>query len=152
MNLSKLVEAILVGLSLSCSAADSFSRQFLQDLLIVLLEHGLDPNVRFSQRNPHVLFALVEMASRNARTPPDLHPVCELTRTLLQYGADPNVCCHLPQPGDYQMPAASSLIFPPLPPTSASGSGSGTKTFARTTGTKTSTFTFFSPLLNLAQF
>lgn len=63
---------------------------FIQQLLVVLLQHGLDPNVRFSQRTSHTLLSLMDMV-QNARSPADLDHVYDLTCTLLQYGANPNV-------------------------------------------------------------
>ena len=57
---------------------------------MILLQHGLDPNVRFSQRTQHILLSLMDMVS-NARSPADLDHVYALTVTLLQYRADPNV-------------------------------------------------------------
>jgi len=63
---------------------------FIRQLLVILLQHGLDPNVRFSQRTQHVLLSLMDMV-QNARVPSDLDHVYDLTLTLLQYGADPNV-------------------------------------------------------------
>ncbi|XP_023223823.1 ankyrin-3 [Centruroides vittatus] len=62
---------------------------FIRQLLIILLQHGLDPNVRFSQRTQHILLALMDMV-QNARMPSDLDYVYDLTLTLLQYGANPN--------------------------------------------------------------
>ena len=57
---------------------------------MILLQHGLDPNVRFSQRTQHILLSLMDMVM-NARSPADLDHVYALTLTLLQYRADPNV-------------------------------------------------------------
>ena len=62
---------------------------FIRQLLVVLLQHGLEPNVRFSSRTQHILLSLLEMVL-NARNPGDLDYVYDLTLTLLQYGADPN--------------------------------------------------------------
>lgn len=45
---------------------------------------------RFSQRTPHILLSLMDMIHK-ARSPNDLEHVCDLTLTLLQHGADPNV-------------------------------------------------------------
>lgn len=69
-----------------CGQAFAFIRQ----LLVILLQHGLDPNVRFSQRTQHILLSLMDMVM-NARSPADLDHVYALTLTLLQYRADPNV-------------------------------------------------------------
>ncbi|RWS00667.1 putative ankyrin repeat protein-like protein, partial [Dinothrombium tinctorium] len=63
---------------------------FIRQVLTILLQHKLDPNVSFSQRKKHVLLALLDMV-QNARHPSDLNYVYDLTLTLLQYGADPNV-------------------------------------------------------------
>ncbi|GFV51162.1 ankyrin-3 [Trichonephila clavipes] len=62
---------------------------FIRQLLVILLQHGLDPNVQFSQRYEHILKALMDMVT-NARVPSDLHYVYDLTLVLIQYGADPN--------------------------------------------------------------
>jgi hypothetical protein len=64
--------------------------EFIRNLLTLLLQHGLDPNVRFSQRHNHILLSLMDMV-RNARVPSDLNYVYDLTLTLIQYGANPNV-------------------------------------------------------------
>ena len=58
--------------------------------MTLLLQHGLDPNVRFSQRSHHILLSLMDMV-QNARSPKDLNFVYSLTLTLLQYGANPNM-------------------------------------------------------------
>jgi len=64
--------------------------EFVRNLLTLLLQHGLDPNVRFSQRSPHILLSLLDMV-QNARIPSDLNYVYDLTLTLIQYGANPNI-------------------------------------------------------------
>ncbi|XP_076372462.1 uncharacterized protein LOC143257539 isoform X1 [Tachypleus tridentatus] len=70
---------------------------FIRQLLVVLLQHGLDPNVRFSQRTQHILLALMDMV-QNARMPVDLNYVYDLTLTLLQYGANPNISISSTEP------------------------------------------------------
>ncbi|XP_049942100.1 ankyrin-1 isoform X1 [Schistocerca serialis cubense] len=64
--------------------------EFIRNLLVLLLQYGLDPNVQFSQRTQHILQSLSDMV-QNARGPSDLMHVYNLTLTLIQYGADPNV-------------------------------------------------------------
>jgi len=64
--------------------------EFIRNLLTLLLQHGLDPNVRFSQRSHHILLSLMDMV-QNSRCPKDLNFVYSLTLTLLQYGANPNM-------------------------------------------------------------
>jgi len=57
--------------------------EFIRNLLTLLLQHGLDPNVRFSQRSHHILLSLMDMV-QNSRSPKDLNFVYSLTLTLLQ--------------------------------------------------------------------
>ena len=42
--------------------------EFVRNLLTLLLHHGLDPNVRFSERSNHVLLSLMDIV-QNARVP-----------------------------------------------------------------------------------
>ena len=77
--------------------------------MTLLLQHGLDPNVRFSQRSHHILLSLMDMV-QNARSPKDLNFVYSLTLTLLQYGANPNMVSTM---GSGK--AASSLSDPRRP-------------------------------------
>lgn len=64
--------------------------EFIRSLLVLLLQYGLDPIVRFSQRTQHILQSLMDMV-QNARGPSDLNHVYDLTLTLIQYGANPNI-------------------------------------------------------------
>lgn len=73
---------------------------FIRQLLVILLQHGLDPNVRFSQRTQHILLALMDMV-QNARVPNDLNYVYDLTLALLQYGANPNTSISTTEPMIY---------------------------------------------------
>lgn len=61
----------------------SQSFEFIRNLLMILLQHGLDPNVRFSQRSNHILLSLMDMV-QNARVASDLNYVYDLTLTLIQ--------------------------------------------------------------------
>ncbi|KAK2727698.1 hypothetical protein QYM36_008253 [Artemia franciscana] len=70
---------------------------FIRQLLIVLLQHGLEVNVKFSSRTEHVLLSLLDMV-QNARSPSDLDLVHQLTQTLIQYGADPNTYLSTTEP------------------------------------------------------
>lgn len=65
---------------------------FIRQVLKVLLQHKLDPNVDLSQRNQHILLALLDLV-QNARTPHDLEYVYDLSLTLITYGANPDVKC-----------------------------------------------------------
>lgn len=55
-----------------------------------ILKHCLVSSKRFSQRTQHILLSLMDMV-QNARAPSDLDHVYDLTTTLLQYGANPNI-------------------------------------------------------------
>ncbi|XP_037082556.1 LOW QUALITY PROTEIN: ankyrin-3-like [Pollicipes pollicipes] len=77
-----------IALSREAEKAQAFD--FIRQLLVILLQHGLDPNVRFSQRSHHILLSVIDMVS-SARSAADLGHVRDLTLTLLQHGADPNV-------------------------------------------------------------
>ncbi|CAL8108849.1 unnamed protein product [Orchesella dallaii] len=77
-----------MGLTQSDEKDSSFS--FIRQLLEVLLRHDLDPNVKFSSRTQHILLSLLELVL-SARNPGDLDYIYDLSLTLIQFGADPNV-------------------------------------------------------------
>lgn len=74
----------------NCDKPAAFA--FIRQVLTVLLQHKLDPNVDFSQRNQHILLALLDLV-QNARSPSDLEYVYDLSLTLMQFGANPDVKC-----------------------------------------------------------
>ena len=78
------------NISLSRDEDKAQGFEFVRNLLTLLLNHGLDPNVKFSQRANHILLSLMDMV-QNARQPKDLTYVYDLTLTLITYGANPNV-------------------------------------------------------------
>lgn len=67
-----------------------YAFKFINEMLELLLIHGLDPNLRFSKRTQHALLSLMDMV-HNAISPDDLEYVYQLTLTLLRFGADPNI-------------------------------------------------------------
>ena len=85
-----LVFTACENISLSREDEKQQGFEFVRNLLTLLLQHGLDPNVRFSQRSNHILLSLMDMV-QNARVASDLAYVYDLTLTLIQYGANPNV-------------------------------------------------------------
>ena len=92
-NLTPLHVLVFTGTENISLARDEEKREafeFIRNLLTLLLQHGLEPNVRFSQRSHHILLSLMDMV-QNARSPKDLNFVYSLTLTLLQYGANPNM-------------------------------------------------------------
>lgn len=70
---------------------------FIKQVLMILLQHKLDPNVVFSQRNQHILLALLDVV-QNARSPSDLEYVYQLSLLLIQFGADVNVFISTDEP------------------------------------------------------
>ncbi|CAG2176369.1 unnamed protein product, partial [Oppiella nova] len=74
----------------NCDKPAAFA--FIRQVLTVLLQHKLDPNVDFSQRNQHILLALLDLV-QNARMPSDLDYVHDLSQTLMKFGANPDVKC-----------------------------------------------------------
>lgn len=57
--------------------------EFIRSLLVLLLQHGLDTNIRISPRTHHILQALLDMV-HSSRQPSELHHVYNLTLTFLQ--------------------------------------------------------------------
>lgn len=84
-----LVFTACENISLSREDEKEQGFEFVRNLLTLLLQHGLDPNVRFSNRSNHILLSLMDMV-QNARMASDLSFVYDLTLTLIQYGANPN--------------------------------------------------------------
>ncbi|XP_023338966.1 ankyrin-3 [Eurytemora carolleeae] len=92
-NLTPLHVLVFTGtenISLARQEEKKEAFEFIRNLLTLLLQHGLDPNVRYSSRSHHILLSLMDMV-QNARSPSDLNYVYSLTLTLLQYGANPNM-------------------------------------------------------------
>ena len=105
---------ITENISLSRDEDKAQGFEFVRNLLTLLLNHGLDPNVKFSQRANHILVSLMDMV-QNARQPKDLTYVYDLTLTLITYGADPNVIIDDQGLGDDHDYAS----VPPTPPPSS---------------------------------
>lgn len=59
------------------------SMEFIRSLLVLLLQHGLDTNIRISPSNRYILRALLDMV-QSARLPNKLLYVHDLSLTFLQ--------------------------------------------------------------------
>lgn len=81
-----LVFTVSENFTLNCDVQKRVNFDFIKNILLLLLQHGLDCN----QTYQHILQAVVEMV-QNVRTWPDVLCIYELTLTLIQYGADPNI-------------------------------------------------------------
>ncbi|XP_055912419.1 ankyrin-1 [Eupeodes corollae] len=81
-----LVFTVSENFTLNCDVQKRTNFDFIKNILLLLLQHGLDCN----QTYPHILQAVMDMV-QNVRTCPDMQCIYELTLALIQYGADPNI-------------------------------------------------------------
>lgn len=81
-----LVFTVSENFTLNCDAQKRTNFDFIKNILLLLLQHGLDCN----QTYPHILQAVCDMV-QNVRNCSDMQCIYELTLTLIQYGADPNI-------------------------------------------------------------
>nr|XP_023026895.1 transient receptor potential channel pyrexia [Leptinotarsa decemlineata] len=89
-----LVFTVSENITLTCDAQKELNFEFIKNLLIVLLTHGLDPNERVSRRTSHILQSCMDMI-QNVRDCKDIDYVYDLTLTLIQYGANPDLSLNL---------------------------------------------------------
>lgn len=89
-----LVFTVSENITLSCAMQKKLNFDFIRNLLILLLTHGLDPNVRVSIKTQHILQSCMEMIN-NVRDCKDIHYVYDLTLTLIQYGANPDLSLNI---------------------------------------------------------
>ncbi|XP_066138715.1 ankyrin-3 [Euwallacea fornicatus] len=85
-----LVFTVSENITLNCDVQKQINFEFIKNLLILLLTHELDPNVRVSARTQHILQSCMDMI-QNVRDCKDIHYVYDLTLTLIQYGANPDL-------------------------------------------------------------
>lgn len=81
-----LVFTVSENFTLNCDAQKRTNFDFIKNILLLLLQHGLDCNKTYQ----HILQAVMDMV-QNVRTCQDMECIYELTLTLIQYGADPNI-------------------------------------------------------------
>ncbi|RZC43318.1 ankyrin-3, partial [Asbolus verrucosus] len=89
-----LVFTVSENITLNCDVQKELNFEFIKNLLILLLTHGLDPNVRVSNRTQHILQSCMDMI-QNVRDCKDIHYVYDLTLTLVQYGANPDLSLNM---------------------------------------------------------
>jgi SOCS box len=73
--------------SVNCDIQKRANFDFIKNILLLLLQHGLDCNL-LSQ---HILQSICEMVQNVRTVATDILCIYELTLLVLQYGADPNV-------------------------------------------------------------
>lgn len=85
-----LIFTVSENFTLNCDIQKRTNFDFIKNILILLLQHGLDCNIT----SQHILQSVLDMIQnvRMQSVELDMNCVYELTLTLLQYGADPNVC------------------------------------------------------------
>ncbi|XP_037810103.1 uncharacterized protein LOC119602585 [Lucilia sericata] len=84
--LQVLVFTVSENFTLSCDTLRRTNFDFIKNILLLLLQHGLDCN----QTYQNILQAVMDMV-RNVRDCQDMLRIHELALTLMQYGADPNI-------------------------------------------------------------
>ncbi|CAH1108838.1 unnamed protein product [Psylliodes chrysocephalus] len=89
-----LVFTVSENITLNCSVQKRINFEFIKNLLILLLNHELDPNVRVSRKTEHILQSCMDMI-QNVRDCMDIHYVYDLTLTLIQYGANPDLSLNM---------------------------------------------------------
>lgn len=80
-----LIFTVSENFTLNCDAQKRQNFEFIKDILLLLLQHGLDCNLTYQQ----VLQSVMDMV-QNVRTSKDMLQIYELAKTLIQYGVDPN--------------------------------------------------------------
>lgn len=73
--------------SVNCDIQKRANFDFIKNILLLLLQHGLDCNLNSQQ----ILQSIMEMVQNVRTVSTDILCIYELTLTILQYGADPNV-------------------------------------------------------------
>ncbi|XP_055378624.1 ankyrin-3 isoform X2 [Condylostylus longicornis] len=91
-----LVFTVSENFTLNCDVQKRINFEFIKNILLLLLQHGLDCNLTYQ----HILQAVVEMVQNVRTSPPDMMCIYELIKLLIQYGADPNILLSCkPTPG-----------------------------------------------------
>ncbi|XP_076255404.1 uncharacterized protein LOC143193220 isoform X2 [Rhynchophorus ferrugineus] len=89
-----LVFTVSENITLNDDVQKQLNFEFIKNLLILLLTYGLDPNVRVSTRTQHILQSCMDMI-QNVRDCIDIQYVYDLTLTLIQYGANPDLLLNM---------------------------------------------------------
>lgn len=74
------------NLTSNCDVQKQNNFEFIKNILLLLLQHGLDCNMTYQ----HILQSVVDMV-QNMRSCKDMLCIYELALILIQYGADPNI-------------------------------------------------------------
>ncbi|CAG9854797.1 unnamed protein product [Phyllotreta striolata] len=88
-----LIFTVSENITMSCNIQKNINFEFIKDLLILLLNYGLDPNVSVSRKTEHILQSCMDMVQ--IRDGMGIHCVYDLTLTLIQYGANPDLSLNM---------------------------------------------------------
>ncbi|KAK9890546.1 hypothetical protein WA026_010622 [Henosepilachna vigintioctopunctata] len=77
------------NMTLNCDEQKELNFEFIKNLLILLLTHGLDPTIGANRRTQHILQTCMNMI-KNVRDCKDILYMYDLTLTLIQYGVNPD--------------------------------------------------------------
>lgn len=89
-----LVFTVSENITLNCEEQKEQNFEFIKNLLILLLTHGLDPNIRVNRRTQNILQSCMDMI-QNVRECKDILYMYDLTLTLIQYGANPDLSLNI---------------------------------------------------------
>ncbi|XP_058055331.1 ankyrin-3 isoform X2 [Anopheles bellator] len=81
-----LIFTVSENFTLNCDGQKRANFDFIKNILLLLLQYGLDCNIT----SQHILQSVIDMIV-NVRTCPDILCVYELLLLLMQYGIDPNI-------------------------------------------------------------
>lgn len=81
-----LMFTVSENLTLNCDIQKQNNFDFIKNILLLLLQHGLDCNITYQ----HILQSVMDMVLF-LRSPPDILCIYELALTLIQYGANTNI-------------------------------------------------------------
>ncbi|XP_050497650.1 ankyrin-2 [Diabrotica virgifera virgifera] len=89
-----LVFTVSENITLNCNVQKRLNFEFIKNLLILLLNHDLNPNARVTRKTEHIFQKCMDMVL-NVRDCMDLHYVYDLTLTLIQFGANPDLSLNM---------------------------------------------------------
>ncbi|ETN60288.1 hypothetical protein AND_008088 [Anopheles darlingi] len=103
-----LIFTVSENFTLNCDGQKRANFDFIKNILLLLLQYGLDCNIT----SHHILQSVIDMIV-NVRSCPDIVCVYELLLLLMQYGIDPNISLSnkLMLNGAASSGGSSSIIF-----------------------------------------
>lgn len=101
-----LIFTVSENFTLNCDIQKRANFDFIKNILLLLLQYGLDCNIT----SQHILQSVIDMIV-NVRTCPDILCVYELLLLLIQYGIDPNISLSNKLMANGASSSNSSIIF-----------------------------------------